>query len=186
MHLLLILACATTPAPETAAPAPETATPAPTPSEDSTEAPPEATWVELRRMPLGDHTVLFRGEDVPEGLNQAFGIREVVFLLSDGTSAPFRPAGSVQFSDWTFDIASPDQGHVLLVQDHYGPYHLVSISNLPPYLAGTAAPDHVVHQTRPAEEGAWVHQNAHWTSATEVAYEAGLSTLETFTYSLAD
>ena len=179
MHLLLALACATTPPPE---PSPsETA-----PSEAQEESFPQANWGDLRRVPLGDHTVIFRGEAVPAGLNPALGIREVVFLLPDGTSSPFRPAGNVQFSDWTFDIASPDLGHVLLVQDHYGPYHVVSTDNLAPYLGGTADPDHVIHQAQAAEAGAWVHQNARWTSATEVAYEAGLSTLETFTYSLVD
>jgi hypothetical protein len=176
MHLLLALACATTPAPEPAAePAAE---PAPASAEDP--------WVDLRTVSVGNQQILFRGEAVPEGLNQAFGIRELVFVLADGTTAPFKPTGTVQFSDWTFDIGSPDGRHVLLVQDHYGPYHVVAVANLVPYLAGTTGPDHVLHQAQSAEVGAWVHQGGRWNGDTEVAYEAGLTTMETFTYAVAD
>ncbi len=32
--------------------------------------------------------------------------------------------GTVYFSDWEFDVISPDGRHVLLMQSHYGPYHI--------------------------------------------------------------
>ncbi len=182
MLFAIVLACATTGSPE-----PDASEAPPTPVEEPAQAEepaPEEARIVLQEVPVGPVTAIFQGEAVPPGIRPAFGIRDIVFRLADGSEVPFVPAGTVEHSDWTFELGSPDGAHVLLVQDHYGPYHVVAVDQLGSYLAGTREPDHVLHQAQPVDAGAWIHENGRWTSASEVAYEAGLTTMETFTYPL--
>ncbi|HLA77365.1 MAG TPA: hypothetical protein VJU18_07290, partial [Vicinamibacteria bacterium] len=70
-----------------------------------------------------------------------FGVAELWFEFRGTPSTPgnkvlFRPAGTLFFSDWTFDIFSPDGAVVVLLQDHYGPFHVVRARILEKYLTG--------------------------------------------------
>jgi len=63
----------------------------------------------------------------------------------------------------SFDIFSPDCQHVLLLQSHDGPYHVVRMDHVAGYLAG-AAPDQVLAGSR----------DGHWLSNTEVSDADGM------------
>jgi hypothetical protein len=95
------------------------------------------------------------------------------------------PSGDVYFSDWSFDIASPDGRWLLLPQDRYGPYHIVGVGRLSAYLAG-GEPDHTLQQLpEDLSHGALIHEGGSWVSDSEVEYRAGLSDgLEAYRFSL--
>lgn len=99
------------------------------------------------------------------------GVRELWFGF-EGTAEriPFRPQGTLHFSDWYFDeLYSPEGTYVLLPQDRFGPYHVVRTDGLEAYLTGVRGPDHIVGQpTDAAVRG--VHSDARWLSETQVSY----------------
>jgi len=73
------------------------------------------------------------------------GTESLFFLLPNTDEAlRFRPTGTLYPSDWTFDLISPDHNHLLLLQDHYGPYHIISFAYLAQYLDGHGEPDYLV------------------------------------------
>lgn len=88
----------------------------------------------------------------------------------DGKAYLFRPSGTLYFSDWRFGVFSPGGRHALLLQDRFGPYHVVATRRLRDYLRGRAAPDEVLRTE--AGAGALVHGKARWLSPDELSYEA--------------
>jgi hypothetical protein len=89
---------------------------------------------------------------------KSFGVESLAFRFADGTQRGFVPQGQLFFSDWRFDIFSPDCAWTALLVDHYGPYHLVKTAELKDYLAGKVKP--VVVQAKGAE--ASVHSDGAW------------------------
>lgn len=124
----------------------------------------------------------FEGEAPPADLKVplVFGTTRLYFTFKDSkTALEFKPAGELYFSDWTFDVFSPDGKWVLLLQDRFGPYHVVATSRLADYLQGKAQPDKVVTVPRPAGQQALVHSQGRWISPTEIEYQVGGETQET-------
>lgn len=130
----------------------------------------------------GSVTAVFQGEAPPADLKVplVFGTTGLFFTFEgEKTAYRFEPKGELNFSDWTFDVFSPDGKRVLLLQDRFGPYHVVRVDRLKAYLQGKAAPDEVVLAPVKAGEAALVHANARWVSPTEFTYEVGGETTET-------
>jgi hypothetical protein len=95
---------------------------------------------------------------------KSFGVTGLSFRFADGTQQPFTPTGSLTFSDWSFDIFSPDCSHVALLQDRFGPYTLVETSGLRGLVGGkTVKAD--------GSEGA-VHDGFRWTSGSAFEFVA--------------
>lgn len=94
--------------------------------------------------------------------------------------------GELYFSDWRLDIFSPDGAHVLLLQDHYGPYHVVATDKLKEYLTGRAKADYVVtNESRKPDEPAQVHHDGHWISSSEIQFKVSCcGSTETLSYTL--
>lgn len=126
-------------------------------------------------LPLEIHTVTsrgitahFGGEKPPSDSPLEFGVSALWFTFpGDKTVYEFKPVGELFFSDWTFDIFSRNDVYVLLLQDHYGPYHIVATDQLKDYLLGCAksakvvsAQDYPPHAMDPPK----VHKFVRWTS----------------------
>ena len=98
----------------------------------------------------------------------------------------FKPKGELFFTDWSFDLFSPDGAHVLLPQSHYGPYHVVASNRLKNYLIARAKPDYIVTKRGGRSDPAMVHSGGHWISAREIQFTvACCGSSETLTYPLA-
>lgn len=136
----------------------------------------------LHEVQLGGVVAEFLGEKVPGGVSERYGVVALRFVFEDGSKQSFKPQGQLYFSDWRFDIASPDGANVLLLQDHYGPYHVVRVDRLAEYLKG-GEPDWEFGYKNP-EGSAWVHEAGRWESTTRVAYRAGLTTMNDFEFEL--
>ncbi len=176
MVLFFLFACATTQSPETVSG--ESAVVSPEPP---VMASPEKMDV-LATRDFGGVRAVFLGEKLPDGLEARFGIREIRFEI-DGKVQRFQPAGTLQDSDWSFDIATVEGDWVVLPQDHYGPYHVVATARLGEYLGGGGA-DHELQQQSQAENaGAWVHEGAHW-NGRALVYRAGLTDMMEFRFDL--
>lgn len=99
---------------------------------------------------------------------RAFGATALRFRI-DGKPVEFQPAGGLEFSDWSFDVFSPDCRRVALLQDHYGPYHVVKLDGLTAYLAG-GSPEAIVEKKGEAE--AMVHGDLRWVSGERLEFTA--------------
>ena len=131
-------------------------------------------------------TAHFGGEKPSSGAPLAFGVSALWFTF-EGEDTPyvFKPEGELFFSDRRFDLFSPDGAHVLFLQDHYGPYHVVATHRLKDYLLGRAKPDHIVTKETKPGEPAMVHSEGHWISEKEIRfYIACCGTQEIVTYRL--
>lgn len=127
---------------------------------------------ELHRVTVGDVTAHWGGErgEADADMPPEYSVTQLWFTFrGDARPYAFRPQGELFFSDWRFDIFAPDGRHVLLLQDRYGPYHIVSIDRLRAYLDGSAQPDHVVDGNAP-DEPRGVHHDARWTSAEAIEF----------------
>ena len=140
----------------------------------------------LHTVRSGSVTAHFRGERPAGGFPPEFGVSALWFSFAgDPARYTFTPAGELYFSDWRFDIFSPDGEYVLLLQGHYGPYHIVSVRRLKGYLAGKAGPDHIVGKSPRSGDPAAVHGGGRWTSAREVQLTVTCcGTSETVTFQL--
>ena len=130
------------------------------------------------RVPNADGSVIawFSGEKPPEDPKAplVYGVSALAFeFAGDAKRYPFTPRGELFFSDWSFDVFSPDGKWALLLQDRFGPYHVVRTRNLRTYLEHTAPPDKVEHTIVPSGLAALVHSNARWVSDTEFEYQVG-------------
>lgn len=122
----------------------------------------------------GPVTAVWSGD--PEMLAQqapnapkSFGAESLAFRFVDGSTEGFAPTGQLFFSDWTFDVFSPDCSLVALQVDHYGPIHVVRVDQLRPYLDGRLEPVHV--QALSGKESL-VHGQLRWVSPTQLEFVA--------------
>ena len=126
---------------------------------------------EIHAVTVGGVTAHFGGEKPAGDMPLRFGVSALWFTFgNDTTPHVFRPAGQLYFSDWRFDLFSRDGLHVLLLQDRFGPYHIVAAARLKDYLAGRVGPDHVATKAKAPDEPAGVHEGGHWVSAQEVRF----------------
>jgi hypothetical protein len=103
---------------------------------------------------------------------RTYGVREIWFSFEgDPARYHFDPRGALFFSDWYFEeLFSPNGDYVLLLQDHFGPYHVVHVVHLKDYLTGKLGPDQVVGYEPAGDSPRGVHETAKWLSETEVQY----------------
>ncbi len=120
----------------------------------------------LKIVSAGPVAAYFYGEDVAP-MPREFGVKKLTFRFADEPrELTFVPEGDLFFSDWRFDIFSPDMRHVLLLQSRFGPYHVVRSDRLKAYLKGTRPPDHIIEAT---EIGA-IHSEAKFIDNRTVEY----------------
>lgn len=143
----------------------------------------DSSQVLLHSVAAGDLELRFYGEAVPLGISPRYGVKRMAVLTPQGELL-YSPQGELFHSDWSFDIVSPDGSKVLLLQDHYGPYHVVSVRNLSAYIE-TGEPDHEFGQLQPGSN-AWVHEQARWLSDGEITYVAGLTTVSEYRFSISE
>ena len=143
---------------------------------------PEVREEVIHEVELEGIRIRFWGSRVPDGVRESFGVTGMDVVFGEDKAVRYQPKGSLYFSDWRFDIVSPDETYVLLLQDRYGPYHVVRVDELANYLNG-AAPLFEFGYTNP-EGSAWVHEGARWADPQTVVYRAGLTTLNEFEYVL--
>lgn len=125
----------------------------------------------LHAVKCGGVTAIWSGsvKDMPEGAPKSFGAESLAFWFSDGVTEGFKPTGQMFFSDWTFDIFSPDCQFTVLQGDHFGPLHLVATSQLRPYLRGEMKAT-VVEAPKGAD--AAVYSQLRWVSPTQLEFVA--------------
>lgn len=145
---------------------------APPPPPPPAEAPHEVT-VEgvFHAVKCGGVTALWSGADgnMPAGAPKSFGAESLAFRFSDGVTEGFKPTGQLFFSDWTFDIFSPDCEFAVLQGDHFGPLHVVATSQLRQYLRGELKPT-VVEAPKGAD--AAVYSQVRWNSGAQFEFVA--------------
>jgi tetratricopeptide (TPR) repeat protein len=133
-------------------------------------APKPARRAAIKTVTSGDVSAHFGGRKPDDGPLR-FGVESLWFTFAgDDRAYPFQPKGELFFSDWRFDIFSPDGKRVLLLQDHYGPYHVMQTARLKDYLKGRAGPDDVVGRIPKPGEAAAVHSDGRWASDKEIHY----------------
>ncbi len=103
------------------------------------------------------------------GAPKSHGATALRFRI-DGKPVEFSPVGSLEPADWTFDIFSPDCTRVALLQDHYGPYHVVKLDGLSAYLAG-GSPEAIVEKRGETAEQ-MVHADFKWLSNDRFEFSA--------------
>lgn len=130
MVFFLLIACATKPTLSEAG-----SVEAPVPSATPQESVATEKMEVLATRDLQGARAVFWGEKLPEGLDARFGIRQIRFEI-DGSELLFSPSGTIEDSDWSFEIATAEGDWVVLPQDHYGPYHVISTAHLGEYLSG--------------------------------------------------
>ncbi|MFO0601340.1 MAG: hypothetical protein U0228_38885 [Myxococcaceae bacterium] len=110
-------------------------------------------------------------KDLPQPAPKRFGVESLAFKFADGTSRGFTTQGQLFFNDWAFDVFSPDCATVVLLSDHYGPFHVVKTSELKDYLLGKVKP---VVVAAPAASGATasVHDSLTWVDASTFEFVA--------------
>jgi hypothetical protein len=137
-------------------------------SEDIGEKP----YQELYRVVSNDKSVtaIWFGEN-PRILTESpdtsleFGVKELIFQFSaDQKKIRFEPGGELYHDGWTFDIFSKDGLYVILLQSHYGPYHVIKTENLRDYLMGKAPPFEIVKGEDPDSDGGVIHYALNWIS----------------------
>ena len=117
-------------------------------------------------------TAVFRGSGTGEFPLQ-FGTDALSFLFPGSfEELVFHPKGAVYWSDWEFDVISPDGRHVLLIQSHYGPYHIVSVDRLRGYLIGDLEPNYEIDWKFPRSTADAVLSDGGWWSTHLVVFHA--------------
>jgi hypothetical protein len=120
----------------------------------------------------GDVTAVFQGsaEDLKdlavEGrpVPKTYGVKSLTFVFADGREVPFTPRGELAFSDWSFEVFSPDCSRAVLLQDRFGPYTVFTVKDLPTF----ANPKVVKAPGEPAA----VHGPWRWTSPSSFEFVA--------------
>jgi len=106
------------------------------------------------------------------GMPLTFGVHKLVFEFSnDKKRIEFKPKGDLFFSDWSFEIFSPDYRYVVLLQDHFGPYHIIPIDGLRDYLEGEN-PQFEVADGQIPRGAAAIHGEITWHSDDEIEFSA--------------
>ena len=117
-------------------------------------------------------TAVFRGSAVGT-FPLPSAAESLSFLLPNIDEAlRFQPTGTLYPSDWTFDLLSPDRNHLLLLQDHYGPYHIISFAHLAQYLDGHREPEYLVDWQFPESSADAVLSQGRWLTNHMIAFSA--------------
>jgi len=117
-------------------------------------------------------TAVFRGSGTG-GFPLQFGTDALSFIFPGSLEAVvFHPKSAVYGSDWEFDVISPDGRHVLLIQSHYGPYHIVSVDRLRGYLVGDLGPNYEIDWEFPNSTADAVLSDGGWWSTHLVVFHA--------------
>lgn len=128
----------------------------------------QAEYGVVKIVHTGEVSAYFYGEEVDLAPRE-FGVRRLAFRFDgDNREYAFTPAGDLFETDWRFDIFSPN--HVLLLQDRFGPYHVVRLTDLKAYLTGDVEPNYVVGDRPEDASAAAVLSEAVWTSPTSFDY----------------
>lgn len=126
--------------------------------------------------PDGKVTAHWSGERPEPATPPEFGVKRLWFTFAGEEAVyEFKPKGELFLSDWDFEIFSPDGAYVLLLQDRFGPFHVVQASRLKRYLRGEARPRRIVRASDyapPATHPAKVHHFASWVSNRAFEFEA--------------
>jgi hypothetical protein len=101
---------------------------------------------------------------------QYYANRMVFNFGSGGGNYEVRPKGRLFHCCYHFDVFSPDWKYVVLLQDHYGPFHVVSAGALKRYLQGNAGPYRVTPGKAP--KPAHVTHFKRWVSKETFEYVA--------------
>lgn len=125
-------------------------------------------------MQCGAVTAVWSGsaeglKDLAQPAPKAFGVESLAFHFADGTKKGFAPTGQLFFSDWRFDLFSPDCQYAALLVDHYGPYHVVKVADLRGYLEGRVKP---VQVQALGEKESLVHGDATWGPGPSLEFSA--------------
>ena len=117
-------------------------------------------------------TAVFRGS-ATGGFPLQFGTDKLSFIFPGSLEEfVFHPKGAIYGSDWEFDVISPDGRHVLLIQSHYGPYHIVSVDRLRGYVIGDLEPNHEIDWNFPNSTADAVLSDGGWWSTHLVGFNA--------------
>ncbi len=117
-------------------------------------------------------TAVFRGS-VTGGFPLQFGTDALSFIFPGSLEElVFHPKGAVYGPDWEFDVISPDGRHVLLMQSHYGPYHIVSVDRLRGYLVGDLGPNYEIDWKFPNSTADVILSDGGWWSTHLVVFNA--------------
>jgi hypothetical protein len=142
-------------------------------------AEPESAPRRLATADCAGTTAIWSGHDPNETEGDypiTYGFETLAFRFDTGPHAgstlEFVPAGALYFSDWRLDIFSPDCRRVLLLQDRFGPYHVVALDRLHDYLLGRAEPEAVLTGCTGCTSAA-VHAEGQWVDADTLAWETG-------------
>lgn len=167
MILAFLLACTSADlAPAPAADPP----PAPGPAADRPPAPTAGApaMSVLAERTCGPLTLRWEGTPPPAPNPPEYGTERLLARLDAG--AWFELPGRLTFADWRLDLVSPDCRWILVLQDRFGPYHLVRVEHLEAYAAGRRAPDAALSAQHPT---GLVHHDAVWLSNTRYRFLAG-------------
>jgi len=108
-----------------------------------------------------DPKILTGSSDTPS----EYGVKELIFQFSnDNKKIKFIPGGALYFDCWSFDIFNGDGNYVVLLQSHYGPYHVIKIENLRDYLVGKSPPIEIVKGEEHNSDGGVIHDRLQWIS----------------------
>ena len=117
-------------------------------------------------------TAVFRGSATSD-YPLEFGTDGLSFIFPNSLDEfVFRPQNIIYGSDWEFDVISPDGRHILLMQGHYGPYHIVSVDHLRGYLLGHLGPDYEINWNFPGSTTSTVLSDGGWLSTHLVVFYA--------------
>jgi hypothetical protein len=100
-----------------------------------------------------------------------YGVHKLYFEFSKTKEKlAFNSKGELFFDDWYFNIFSPNYRFVALLQDHYGPYHIIPINNLREYLTEKNSQLEIVNGQNSTV--AAVHKEMKWLSIDEIEFKA--------------
>lgn len=130
---------------------------------------------ELHAVTNGDLTAHFGGGEGEMSDGSAAPLELAVTAIwftfaGDQQAYPFRPQGDFALGGRDFEVFSPRGDYVVLLQDRFGPYHIVGRDHLKAYLGNNAKADFVVSGQTLSPSNAGVHENVHWTSDTTVEF----------------
>lgn len=124
----------------------------------------------LYSQTCGAFELRFHGHKPPPEFPLSFGVSRLSFVDKSGESRTWDQAGELFFSDWENLVCAPDGQHLALLQDHYGPIHIVRLADLWDYLGGQP-PTHTVSGV--TGDIAHVHSELRWLNASTLVYQIG-------------
>jgi len=158
-------ACKKDPAPVEVRPAPAAVKPAVAPVEVEVAG-------AYHAVKCGDVTAVWSGsaDDLKElavegrPVPKSYGVKSLSFVFADGRQHPFTPSGELMFSDWSFEVFSPDCSRAVLLQDRYGPFAVLSTKDLATFSNATPV--------KAEGETASVHGQWRWTGPSTFEFVA--------------